>query len=247
MISSRHLVILATFSLAASPAHADVRDGAELGYKMAKGVADRTRRGIAIGPTVGYAGGFDTDGNGMQGISFGLALYTFKIPTVFDLQELVASRIKARLAAEAKELVKNGGQPPDLEELAKRIAREVRDEILGEPIKPRTFEKPSTKLVVEGTWLLKPGGFQMRTVFSKGAGPVTLGLSGAYQRANDQNVWFIGPEVGLQLTPIGQSRTPVIDLFARAELGYDRRDHGNMDALHPFVVVLGARALVDIL
>lgn len=247
MTSVRALVILATLTLAAPPARADYADDAALGLKMARRTVDRVRRGIAIGPHVGYGGGFDLDGNGTQGIAFGLALYTFKVPTVFDAQEVLAARIRARVIERVKAIVASGGAAPsDLKEVAKQVAEDVREELLG-PVKRRAFEKPSIKVVVEGVALVDPGGFQIRSGFGKGLGPVCVSAMGAFQRSHTNNVWFVGAELGVHATPIGLLRTPVLDLFVRGEYGWDRVNHGESDTLHPVQFTLGLRALVDVL
>ncbi|MBL0217526.1 MAG: hypothetical protein IPQ07_27085 [Myxococcales bacterium] len=247
MTTARVLVILGTLAIANAPAHADYADDAAVGLKMAKRTFDRIRRGIALGPYVGYAGGVDLDGHGSQGISFGLGLYLFEIPTVFDIQEVLAEKIRARVKQRVKDILASGGAAPtDLREIAMQVANDVKQEIMG-PIQPKTLEDPLLKVIVEGVALLSPGGFQLRIGAAKGLGPVSLGLYTAFQRSNTNNVWFLGSELSLHLTPIGKMRTPVLDLFARGEYGYDRVNHGDSPARHPIVLTVGLRALVDVL
>ncbi len=243
MTFTRFLVILTTLGVAATPAHADYADDAAVGLQIVKGAIDRTRRAIAIGPHVGYAAGNDFDGHGVYGVSFGLGLYTFDVPSAFDLQEIVAARIRARVMEHVKKVVASGGvAPTDLSEIARNVAADVKAELLGEKInRRRTFEKPRWKLLLEGTVLMDSiGGFHTRLVVGKGVGKLSYGLGIGALRANSNTVAFIGPEIALHMTPLGQLRTPVIDLFVRGELGFD-------GGKTPFVGWVGLRALVDLL
>jgi hypothetical protein len=241
----RVIAILTTLAVAAAPARADYADDAAVGLGIVKGAIDRTRRGIAIGPHVGGFGGGDLDGHGVHGVSFGLALYTFKTPSAFDFQAIVAARIRARVIERVKAIVASGGvAPTDLSQIAVDVAADVKAEILGEHVnRRRTFEKPAWKLVLEGTKLFAIGsGFQTRLVVGKGVRSLSYGLGLAVQRANSDTAVFLGPEIALHMTPIGQLRTPVFDLFVRGELGF-----GSVGSNHPFVVAVGLRALVDLL
>ena len=243
MTCSRLLVILATLAIVATPAQADYADDAAVGLKIVKGAIDRTRRGIAIGPHVGYAAGGDLDSHGVHGVSFGLGLYTFEVPSAFDLQAIIAARIRARVMERVKQIVASGGvAPTDLSQLAREVAADVKAELLGEEVnRRRTFERPKWKLVLEGTVLLDAvGGFHTRLVIGKGVGRLSYGLGLGVLRANSTTIPFIGPEIALHMTPIGQLRTPVLDLFVRGEFGFD-------SGRNPFVGWVGLRALVDLL
>lgn len=251
MSCSRLLVILTTLAVAATPAHADYADDAAVGLGIVKGAIDRTRRGIAIGPHVGgFAGGAlgMTDARGTHGISFGLALYKFKTPSAFDFQAIISARIRARVMERVKKIVASGGvAPTDLSQVARDVAADVKAELLGEDVnRRRTFEKPATKILLEGAALTTSGGgFQTRLLVGKGVGSLSYGFGLAFQRANSINVVFLGPELALPMTPLGQLRTPVFDLFVRGELGFYRTSEG--DGRYPFVAAVGLRALVDLL
>lgn len=224
-----------------TPAHADLPIG--LIEDMVGGVISRTRRSIAIGPEVGFAGGVDVDGNTQQGVSFGLALYTFKIPTVFDLKAALEARIKARVADYLKQLVASGLTPPtgaDLKALVEKLGKEVIDEFLGKEIRRRIVEKPGTKIVIEGRVLLEPEGFQLRAGVSRGIGKVSLGLGGGFQRVSDTTAGLVGAELSLHLTPIGKAWTPVVDGFFRTDVTLDG------DTTHT-VFLLGGRLTLDLL
>lgn len=233
------LAILGTLALAASPARADYADDVVAGLKIAKAVTDRARRSIAVGPQVGYLGSVDTDGHGMQGISFGLSLYSLRVSSVLDLQDLVKDALRERVEDEIKRVIAAGGAPPDPKAIARRFLAEVQEEVMGK-IHPRTLEKPRFAVITEGVWLVAPGGFQLRAGARYGIGPVSLGLLGGMQRANDDTAPLVGPELGLHLTPIGKARTPVIDLYTRADFTF-----GDMQMSTQFV--FGVRALADVL
>jgi hypothetical protein len=92
-------VILTTLARATTTAHADYADDAVAGVKLAKAMADRARRTIAIGPQVGYLAAVDTRGTGIHGISFGLSLYALEVSSVLDLQDVVKDALRARVEA----------------------------------------------------------------------------------------------------------------------------------------------------
>lgn len=235
----RFLAILTTLVVATSTARADYADDAVAGLKIAKAITDRARRTIAIGPQVGYLGSVDTEGHGMQGISFGLSLYSMRVPSVLDAQEIVKDLLRERVQDEIKRAIASGHLPPDPKAIAKRFLAEIQEQVMGK-IHPRTFEKPRFAIITEGVWLLSPGGFQLRAGANYGIGPVSLGVMGGMQRANDDTAPLVGPELSVHLTPIGTSRTPVIDLYSRADFTF-----GDMAMSTHFV--FGVRALADVL
>ena len=64
-----------------------------------------------------------------------------------------------------------------------------------------------------------------------------LSMSGNFPAADGaKNQFLVGPEIGIRLTPIGKHRTPVFDVFARAEFG--------VRSPNPAVVSIGARCLL---
>lgn len=239
---------IAAVVAAAGPAQADYADEAAAARKVAVGTLDRTRRAIAIGPHVGGLGGASLDGDAVSGVSFGLALYTFDIPSALDLQELVAARVRARVQARVKEIVAAGGAPPTPAELA-TMAREVAAEVVAEvsgPIHRRTLETPRFGLTLEGLVYhgngFEPagGGFGARVGVSKGVKKVSVGLSATVVRAGGDTRALLGAEVGVRLTPIGLARTPVAELYVRGDVGFDEGDH-------PVMIVGGGRLLLDLL
>lgn len=207
------------------------------------GALRQTRRSIAIGPHVGFATVVDDDGNSDVGVTFGLALYTFKRPSLLDLKqratEMIEQRVKARLA----EAVAAGAPPPDVKSLVEeeghKVLEELADELGGlEEIRPKVLEKPSLKLVVEGAvlgdaWLARVG-------VGKGVGPISLGVGGGVLRAGGDTAPLVGGELSLHLTPVGQLRTPVLDVYVRGDVGF-------FDAGKAGVFTGGVRALVDLL
>lgn len=207
------LVVLA---LAAGTAHADYADDAAVGLQIAKGGLDRFRRSIAIGPEVGAVAGVDVDGHSAHGFSAGLAIYTFDVP-VFDLQRILADKIRLRVQERVKEIIASGGAAPaDLGELARQVAADVKAELLGQETKQRMLEKPEWKVLLEYLHFADANG--VRAGVSKGVRHLSFGLGFAGLRGGGENVFLVGAEVSLHLTPIGRARTPVIDLFVRADL-----------------------------
>ena len=235
----RSLAILTTLAVATSTARADYADDAVEGLKIAKAMADRARRSIAIGPQVGYLGSVDDRGNGMQGISFGLALYSMRVSSVLDWQEILKDAVRSRVQDEIKRAIAEGRVPQHPKALAKRFLAEIEADLVG-PVHPKTLERPRFAIIAEGVWLLQPGGFQLRAGASYGIGPVSLGLMGGMQRANEDSAPLVGPELSVHLTPIGKSRTPVIDLYTRADFTFD-------DMRMSTHFVFGVRALADVL
>lgn len=210
---------------------------------MAFSTLARTRRAIALGPHLGGFGGTrlsPSDGHG--GISFGLALYTFDLPTVLDLREVVQDKLKARLAERVKAIIASGAPVPTRDEmiqLVREVAAEVKAELFGNRA-GRVLEKPSLGILVEGVRLMSPGGWQGRLGFSKGIGPVSLGFSGGFQHLDGDTMPMLGLELDLRLTPIGEARTPVFDLFTRFDLGFANDDRTTS-------MVVGLRALLDVI
>jgi hypothetical protein len=232
-------VVLVVASLLASvtPAYADYQADANAAAQIGVGVLDRTRRGIAIGPHAGgYVGTSLDPSQAVGGVTFGLALYTFELPTVFDLQELIQERVKIAAQNEAKRIIAEGGQP-DMEAIGRKLYEDIKAEIMGEEIKPRTLERPKRGVILEGVIQTTPvNGYGARLSVTQGLKLVSLGLAVTYLRSNGSNLVYLGPDVSLRLTPIGRSRTPVFDLYVRADYGFG----------DPFLITLGGRALLDL-
>ena len=225
-------------ALALAPARADYADDAAIGLQIAKGGFDRFRRSIAIGPHVGGVLGFDTDGNNANGFAAGFAVYTFDIK-VFDIQRMVAEAIRERVKERVKEIIASGGTAPaDLSEIARQVAADVRDELLGQRMSRKTIEKPQWKVLLEYTRFAEANG--ARASISKGVKHLSFGLGMGGLRGGGQTTILVGAEMSVHLTPIGRSRTPVIDLFLRADVPLK----GPQSEL---ILLGGGRLLLDIL
>ena len=227
-------------ALAAAPARADVSPEAAAVGELALGSVQRVRRAFAVGPHVGGFGGVAVDGgDGLHGVTFGVALYAFKITTVLDLKELVVTEVRRRVRQRVADLVAAGGvAPTDLSELVREVAAEVKAEVTGRPPR-RTLERPRFGAVLEGAILTSPGGgFQTRLVVSKGVSRASVGVALGLQRAGGETHFLPGLEASLRLTPIGQARTPVAELYLRGDVAI-------ADDL-PIAIVGGARATLDL-
>lgn len=225
-------------ALAAAPAHADYADDAAIGLQIAKGGFDRFRRSIAIGPHVGGIIGFDTDGNNANGFSAGFALYTFDIK-VFDIQRMVAEAIRERVKERVKEIIAGGGvAPADLGEIARQVAADVKAELLGQRMSRKTIEKPQWKVLFEYLHFVDANG--ARAGVSKGVKNLSFGLGLGGLRGGGETIIIVGAEMSLHLTPIGRSRTPVVDLFLRADLPLKGPNS-------ELILLGGGRLLLDIL
>ena len=241
----RSLLLLCALSLLPTHARADAPLPLIEGFlgNVLSGSIQQARRGIAIGPHVGAAAVVDDDGNSDFGVTFGLALYTFKRPSLLDLKQRATEMIERRVKARLAEAVAAGAPPPDVKAVVEEEGNKDLDELAGElrglkEIRPTVLEKPSLKLVVEGgvlgdAWLVRLGA-------GKGIGPVSLGLGGGMMRGGGDTAPLLGGELSLHLTPIGKLRTPVLDLYVRGEVGF-------FDAGKAGVFTGGVRALADLL
>ena len=235
--------LVATAALAAAaPARADVEDDAIAVERIAIGTVNSIRRAIAVGPHVGGFGGMNLDADaGVSGVTFGLGLNSFAVPSAFDLREQIKAAVKAKLKERLAEIVANGGTPPeDLSDLIREIATEIRERILRQLAPRHTIEHPQFGLMLEAAILTSTGGgFQTRLIVSKGIKSISAGLAVGVQRAGGTTRFLPGLELDLRLTPFGEQRTPVFGLYARGDLAL-----GNGD---PALTILGgARVLVDV-
>ncbi len=233
---------LLTIAATAAPARADATDDAIAVERIAISTVNSVRRAIAVGPHVGGFGGVNLDADaGTSGVTFGLGLNSFAVPSAFDLREQIKAAVKAKLKERIAEIVANGGTPPDdLSDLIREIATEVRERILKQLAPRHTLAHPQLGLMLEAAILTSTGGgFQTRLIVSKGIKHVSAGLAVGVQRAGGTTRFLPGLELDLRLTPIGQQRTPVFAIYARGDLAL-----GNGD---PALTILGgARVLVDV-
>lgn len=232
---------LTVAAMAIAPAHADTSAEATAVGDFAIGSVQRVRRAFVIGPHVGGFGGIAVDGgDALHGVTFGLALYAFKITTVLDLRELVVETVRQRVRERVADIVAAGGTAPtDLSELAREVAAEVKAEIAGRPPPRRTLERPRFGAVLEGAIRTSPGGgFQTRLVISKGVGRASIGVALAVQRASGDTDVVPGLEASLRLTPLGQAWTPVAELYLRGDVAIADR--------LPIALIGGVRATLDL-
>ncbi len=207
---------------------------------LARATVGRARRAIAIGPHVGGAALIDAkDSASGGGVTFGLGLYTFDVPTGFELKEVIKERVKAELAAAV-----SSGQMPDIDELIRGIVDKVVADVLDGAYGSQTFPKPLFTFLLEGQKNFGDvEGFQLRALFAYGVfSKLSAGLSiaGSFPAADGaKNNLIVAPELGFRMTPIGKHRTPVFDLFARFDIGV--RSPQAMNA------TLGVRVLFDVL
>ncbi len=209
------------------PARADAGD---LIQSSAKAAVARTRRSIALGPTVGVAGAYLVGPDQAEvPITFGLAFRRFDIPWLPDQDD-----VKEMVIDRARE----GGSVGDM---VKDVGGELLDRVTGRhPRPPQTLEKPKLAITLEGAKLVDTGDWQIRASAGIGLWKVTIGpaLSGHLGAADGL---LIGGELGVHLTPWDGVRSPVIDLYLRGEAGVTSQ----VDELE--VVSVGTRFLYDLI
>ncbi len=251
----RSLVVsLCVLSLAARPASADTASriadlavGAadkldkwgidrKIAEALARAAIGRTRRAIAIGPHVGGAGIIDAKDAASGGaVSFGLGLYTFRVPTGLNLREVVEERVKAEL----RSAIARGEVDGDklVHDIIEKVIRDVLDGAYGS----QSFPKPAVTVLVEGEKALGDAdGWLVRAMFGYGVSKLNVGLSIAGSFPDTApNTLLLGPELSMRLTPIGKHRTPVFDVFARGEV--------SVRGPNPMTVSLGVRVLLDVI
>lgn len=235
--------LVAVFVLGVMPtvAAADVDEYSAAVGDIALNTVDRVRRGVAIGPQVGGFVGVDLDGGALvDGVSFGVGLYRFDVPTVLELREWVIAAVKRRVKERVAATVAGGGaEPDDLSQIIDEVAAEVQSELLAAP-RRRTLERPVFGVVLEGAILTSAGGgFQTRLVVSKGVSRASVGLALGVQRAGGETRFLPGLELSVRLTPIGVRRTPVIELVARGDL--------TVGSGYPVALLAGGRFTLDLL
>jgi len=241
-------VLVALACATAAPAHADIRDYkndaiavARVGADVTFATANRVRRSIAFGTHVGTYTGMAISplANFATGVTFGMALYTFDIPSILDIQKLLQSQVEHLVKEEVRRIVAEG-RVPDVEAIARKAWADLKEDIIGQ-VRPRTLEKPKYGLILEGIVQFQPyNAMGARLSATYGVGPISLGLGGSFLRGEMNTTAFVGPEISLRLTPTGVYRTPVFDLYLRADLGFDEGDR-------PYVITVGGRALLDLI
>lgn len=248
---TRLAIVVLVVALAPSPASADqadavFEDGAvEVVAELGKRSLRRARRGLTLGPFAGAAPAYGLDGGDFDlQLSFGVGLYRYKIPIVptpARIKEIVVSRARAAYAERIKAMVTRGETLTDADH--ERVAREVWEEIKAEfllELRPRKLEKPGLAVLLEATHLLDAEAWDVRGMVGLGVGPVfvKVGLSAQWR---DGAALILPVELSVPVLLTDSLRSPVVDLFARAEWAATGR------AEHPDVALLGARFLLDIL
>jgi hypothetical protein len=200
---------------------------------IVKGGVRRARRAIAIGPTVG--GSFvdlPESGETSAAVSFGLSLYTFKVPILPD-SDLVKEMIKTRFKAKLKEYLKRGVREGKLdiskaerEMIVPQILAEIGREMVGfENLRAKTFERPRFALTLEGDYSLNGGFFSTRLRLGLGVSRLLIAPT-LTTYFGDDILFIVGGEMAL-LALLGKgARSPIVDLFIRAEFPV----HGATDA-----------------
>lgn len=207
---------------------------------------NRVRRSIAFGTHAGtYAGtSFGARNQLVTGVTFGMALYQFDVPSILDLDKLLQAELEIVIKSEASRILAAGGIP-DLEAIARTAYANLKENIMGK-IRPRTLEKPKLGVIIEGIAQAQPGDVMggnamgARASITYGVGPISLGLGGGFLRGDENTTAYAGPSLSLRLTPWGKSWTPVIDLYARGDVGFDEGERH-------YLVTVGGRMLLDLI
>lgn len=203
----------------------------EITLRIARAGLARVRRSIAVGPHLGAYQQLDVkDGANGFGLSFGLGLYTFDVPSGIDVKDLVTGMVKDEIKAR----LSNGETTIS--------ARDIIDRVVTQVIEGRrsTWHPPKLSIVLEGfTTFGDADAFGARGLVGYGISKLSIGLAASVQRANSETTALLGPELAVRLTPIGENRTPVIDLFARYDVG--------MGDARSQTIAFGGRFLLDAL
>ncbi len=241
MVPRHVVVLLGLLGLVSSAAHAEEPAS---GAQFARGVADRARRAISIGPMVGAGFAYAPSTEHLDvPVTFGLGLVLFDIPVAPGpraIEEMVKTRVKAKVTA----AITSGAPAPDpqaLARLAAEVLAEVKAEVLGQrPYTGRTLERPRLSLALEGAYQPRASAWQVRATFGYGISRVTIGPTIARNFAG-ANGLYLGGELAAHLTPRPGPRSHVVDVFLRADFGVT----SNADGAHQ--VGAGLRLLLDLI
>lgn len=217
----------------------------EAAEEIAGGIVRSVRRAVALGPTLGLFSTYAPSGSELDGgLSFGLELELFRtsIPTPARVREIAREKAQAKLA----EIIRDrfGGQRPDPETM-QRLTREIVAQVKAEVIaaigaRPRLLERPRLAVPLEASYLFGPADWLARLGLGLGLGPVSVGPTLSV-RFGDDTVAQLGAELSIHLLPTRSPRSPVLDVFLRADLELHARD-ANDDQLS-----LGVRVLFDLI
>ncbi|NVB82806.1 MAG: hypothetical protein HOV81_30795 [Kofleriaceae bacterium] len=216
--------------------------------KIARGTFRRARRAISIGPTIGvYGASIVSPGEADAALTFGLGIETFKVPvlpSIENFQELVKERAKAKLVEQVALVFK--GQRPEataLDQLVREVIEEAVQEVLGlDNIRPKTMERPSLTLAVEGNRYFDSNVWMTRLRLGIGIWKLTLAGSVSAAFTDPKTSVFAGPEVVAHFLTSRNPRASVLDVFLRAD--FELRNRGTMNT---DTMAVGVRYLVDVL
>ena len=203
----------------------------EVTMRLARAGIGRVRRSIAVGPHLGAYQQLDVkDAANGFGLSFGLGLYTFDVSSGIDVKDLITGMVKDEIKAR----LNNGETTISARDIIERVVMQV---VEG---RRSTWHPPKLSIVLEGfTTFGDADAFGARGLVGYGISKLSIGLAATVLRANSETTALLGPEVAVRLTPIGENRTPVIDLFARYDVATgDTRSQ---------TISIGGRFLVDAL
>jgi hypothetical protein len=238
------LAVAASLSASAAEAHA-----AEPSLEnIVKGTVNRARRSVAFGPTVGVGGVYATSAEEFDlPISFGLAFELFKVNVLPDaalVKEMIIERTKVKLETRVKQMALEGKPAPtqaELEQMALEVFEETKAEILGEmSYRPKTFEKPRFFVNVESAYLPSAEAWEIRFTPAIGIGPISIGPTLAVALADETGV-LLGGEAAVHFMPSKSPRSPVVDVYLRADFGVtDSTEEASS-------IGLGARFVLDLI
>ncbi len=216
----------------------------KLAKEITKRAIKRARRGIAVGPYAAIAPGLTFDGDIDFQASAGLALYKFDIPVTPSqkrILEIVKARMKDAMKQRVKKMIQQNKKPSkaDMRKIADQVWADIKKELLM-VLQPKTFEKPSFAIRAEAGYSTASDAWEIRATGSIGIGPLFLSPGVALVFADSPAVYFPA-EISVPIV-LGKSvRTPVLDIFLRADFAANNRDENKDRAM------LGARLLYDIL
>ena len=231
------LLILSLVLGVAPPARADI-DYANL----ARLGVQRARRSVALGPHLGATAVRADGGSYDAAISFGVALSWFDVPVVPDpatIASLVGDHARARVARLARQAALDGKEltPSELEALARQVYRDVVAEFVEER-RPKTLEEPKLRVFLEGARTLDSDDWSIRAGGGIGIAVVSLVAAASVHFADDTAL-YLGPELGVQLLPRASVRSPVVDLFVRADVA--------VAGDGPWLLGAGLRVILDVI
>ncbi len=216
---------------------------------IARGAIHNVRRSIALGPRGGVAASYTPSAaRGEAAFFVGLALEVFRgpiVPGAEELRALLVDGLRARIVAVARDLSARGGPPPDeaaLRRYAEEILAATHSDVSSRMETPhRWFPPPLFGVAADIAGRTGSKGLELRLTGGFGIGPVSVGPTAAFRADQNEPAVLLGAEVSGHLITSKGLRTPVIDLFLRADFAVRE----NSTTSHQGVV--GLRLLLDLL